>query len=945
MNYHMNNRTTRFILQAAVTLLLFATCAVVQAQKPNTKYAASTQMFLQEQAMRSEAAKAPERQTTNHRSQPAERYIASPVTIDGTAYITCFIALADPTDLTAVEALGVRVRDRYRGMEVIIADVPVDSLPALAAIDNVTLIEVDRLMQPMTDIARELTHVEDLLTLSQTARDAGLSNKYDGKGVVLGIVDTGIDFQHIAFKDTAGNSRIKRAYVYDGTDRGRLVTNPAEIAALTTDDPSQDHGTHTSSTAGGSSVIVNKTDSTHFTVTVTDDHANATYGGMAPGAELFLAGVKNLNQSDLVNAMFCMANYADSVGKPLVVSNSWGAAYGTRDSKGVLPYYLDYLFGNQKPNHIVLFASSNDAGNGTAAEPGGVYLRKDAASEADPLGTILRTPKKGGEEYSGVLFNAWSDSTMDFNLYVLDQNGTVKASWPITYDGPDSFPGLGTYYEGVLRPYGMKNGKNGLLLIASSLESLAPDSDGYTLAVEVYPGNGNADIRMWGSATYFTNIRTTPGHTWMAGNDDMSVSDEATYSNGISVGAYVSRKQWVNWEDSVVSMDSRYNVGDIAYFSSYATAAESPLGVAYPWITAPGSMIAAAVSPYHSQDPRSYFGEEKDRLLVNDTVNPYGVMQGTSMSTPVAAGIVALWLQAAQEVGKTLTVDEVKHIMQQTAVNDSWTAGTNATHFGQGKIDALAGIQYIRSHYGALTIEDNGNANTAAIAAAATTGKTYDVTLQDRIFYMDSAWNTLCVPFDVTPADKMSEVYDATIMELDAATSGLNGTTLTLNFNPATTITAGKPYLVRWGNYDYEFHDPVFRGVSISSAALQDVTFPGGAFKGTYDAIAFPQGNPNILLMGTDNTLFWPQPDPDDPSAYPTIGACRAYFELEGAAQAPERIVLNFNDNAPAITTSLEDVRGQMEDVRAEKVLRDGVLYILRGGVVYDVLGRVIQER
>ena len=103
------------------------------------------------------------------------------------------------------------MKDRYRGMEVIIADVPVDSLSALASIDNVTLIDVSRLMQPMTDIARDLTHVEDLLTLSQTARDAGLSNKYDGTGVVLGIVDDGIDFRHIAFKDKDGRSRIKRA--------------------------------------------------------------------------------------------------------------------------------------------------------------------------------------------------------------------------------------------------------------------------------------------------------------------------------------------------------------------------------------------------------------------------------------------------------------------------------------------------------------------------------------------------------------------------------------------------------------------------------------------------------------------------------------------------------------------------------------------------------------
>ena len=105
-----------------------------------------------------------------------------------------------------------------------------------------------------------------------------------------------------------------------------------------------------------------------------------------------------------------------------------------------------------------------------------------------------------------------------------------------------------------------------------------------------------------------------------------------------------------------------------------------------------------------------------------------------------------------------------------------------------------------------------------------------------------------------------------------------------------------------------------------------------------------PQSNPNLLLMGADNSLFWPQPDPNDPSVYPTIGACRAYFELESAAQAPDRIILNFNNNAPAITTDVENVRGQMEDVRCEKVLRDGVLYILRDGIVYDVLGRKISN-
>ena len=51
--------------------------------------------------------------------------------------------------------------------------------------------------------------------------------------------------------------------------------------------------------------------------------------------------------------------------------------------------------------------------------------------------------------------------------------------------------------------------------------------------------------------------------------------------------------------------------------------------------------------------------------------------------------------------GKQLTLSEVKQIMKETAIRDEWvTTGPNATHFGNGKIDALAGIQYILNEYG-----------------------------------------------------------------------------------------------------------------------------------------------------------------------------------------------------------------------------------------------------
>ena len=108
-------------------------------------------------------------------------------------------------------------------------------------------------MRPSTFIARQKTNTDDVITLSTDAIAEGLTKKYDGSGVVLGIIDTGIDFQHIAFKDKDGNYRMKRAYVYNGTSAKEYTS----FSGLTTDDKSGDHGTHTSSTAGGSSVLVN----------------------------------------------------------------------------------------------------------------------------------------------------------------------------------------------------------------------------------------------------------------------------------------------------------------------------------------------------------------------------------------------------------------------------------------------------------------------------------------------------------------------------------------------------------------------------------------------------------------------------------------------------------------------------------------------------------------
>lgn len=705
------------------------------------------------------------------RMPKARRLIASPDTVDGVAYISCFIHLKNTADLNKVQALGVEVEETFDGQDFVTARVPVTQLESLADIDNVTNIKVARQMRLLTDAARQKTNTDDLLTQSADAISAGINTKYDGTGVVLGIIDTGIDFQHIAFKDKDGNSRIKKAYVYNGSSAQEYSTITS--SSPTTDDKYEDHGTHTATTAGGSSVIVSGT-----TVTVTDNHASATYGGMAPGADLYLAGVNGLNDTYLVNALKKMVTYADGQGKPLVVSNSWGSGWGPRNGTGEWADLVAQYFGDNHPNHIILFAASNDAGHKNGNEGGGFFVKKSAATSSSPLGTIIRTDGYGGDYYGGLMACAWNASNANklyCKLYVLDNSGTLKKTWTVT-NTQESFSGLSTYYSGSLAVYiEQENGKYRLAVYADSNDPLQSRGN-YTLAIEVYPSSGSANINMWaGDWSFFTNHLTTTGHTWLAGTDDMCVGDEATIPDVISVGAYATKKQWKASNGSTYTSNV-YTLGDIAYFSSYATADNSPTGEAYPWISAPGARLAAGVNHYHTSSvdyDYSYYGGYSKDLVVNSSTSPYAMMEGTSMATPVAADIVALWLQAAKSVNMDLTVNDVKDIMEQTAIHDSYTNGTNASHFGKGKIDALAGIQYILA-----------GSNVPAIMAAPTS-----ITFADKYTTGLSKTATVTVNGSNLTSNIIVTLNDASgVFSIDKSsitkTAAENGTDITVTWTP-----------------------------------------------------------------------------------------------------------------------------------------------------------------
>lgn len=617
-------------------------------------------------------------------------------TIDGKAYISSFVRLDNENNTYAIEAKGAIVQCRFSN-GLITALIPVDSIESVAAIADVKKVSVARRMSMMGNKARQATNTDDVLTQSTDAIAAGLSNKYDGSGVVLGVIDTGIDFNHIAFKDANGNSRIKTAYVYNGSSAKEY--SGSSITSTLTDDNTEDHGTHTSSTAGGSSVIFSGSEGSSTwgsTVTVTTDHANATFGGMAPGADLYLAGINGLADTYIANAFQKICNYADGQGKPVVVSNSWGMSVGPRDGTGDIADVVNTYFGDSHPNHICLFAASNDAGNG------GMYV-SGSASSSSPLGTVIKSNYQD-KYFVGVIADAWtrtsSSATMMCKVMTINKStGAIVSTNTVT----PTTSGASTGISGL---YAIKqtssSGHAGCYLYAYGSGSGYITSS-YYIAVQFYPSSGSATVDVWspGGYTYFDNSPSISGYTWQLGTDDSSVSDEATIKNSIAIGAYVTKNSLYDHNGTSRSLTSSYpNIGDIAYFSSYQVEGKGASQELLPWITAPGATIVAGVNHNHTSGDYSYMNDNMASYgmyrVNNNTSYPYGSMEGTSMATPVAAGIVALWLQAAHEVGKEMTVNDIKTVMKETAINDSYTTtGSNASHFGNGKIDALAGIKYI----------------------------------------------------------------------------------------------------------------------------------------------------------------------------------------------------------------------------------------------------------
>ena len=69
--------------------------------------------------------------------------------------------------------------------------------------------------------------------------------------------------------------------------------------------------------------------------------------------------------------------------------------------------------------------------------------------------------------------------------------------------------------------------------------------------------------------------------------------------------------------------------------------------------------------------------------------------------------------------------------------------------------------------------------------------------LLGRTLYANNSWNTLCLPFSLNEVEVYNHLGSCELKTLDSSEYDRETATLTLNFINATTIEAGKPYIIK----------------------------------------------------------------------------------------------------------------------------------------------------
>ncbi len=303
-------------------------------------------------------------------------------------------------DITFLEQeLGVSVELLGYNYAIITADTP-------QKVDNLlNYTQIEYVEKPF------ILETQDTQSLSSTGiTEFKERTKLTGKGTLLGLIDSGIDYNIPIFKDKDGNSKIlyywdqsidgnppngfKEGTLYTNEDINKAINGEIQIPISST----STHGTHT---AGIACSVANEADMIVVRVgrRQTDTFSKST---------------------EFMRAIKFVLDRALELQRPIAINISYGSNEGSHRGESLFEQYIDQMCSFWKNNIVV--AAGNNA---TKAGHKRINIKNDENND-----TLVEMEVGQNEKILNI--NIWPSFVDNFNLYLVSPTG--KSTQPISQD-------------------------------------------------------------------------------------------------------------------------------------------------------------------------------------------------------------------------------------------------------------------------------------------------------------------------------------------------------------------------------------------------------------------------------------------------------------------------------------------------------------------------------